>query len=400
LYQSAGELLARNGQTDEAVDLLREGITRIPPQSSLSSLYQSAGELLARNGRVDEAVELLREGIARIPPHSNLFYLYQLAGDVLARKGEVDEAVKLLREGIARISPQSGLSSLYQSAGDVLARNGRVAEAVELLRNGIASFPAQADQFAISRQTVMILAQHGQPEEAEDLLRKSVSGTATLAAELSSYKTWVQFLSMTGRHSEAVERLMEGIHIIGPQREAGELAEAGAITIACLSEECSWIRCLRPHFEELSFDRAVLIIDLLTAEGTGDWETALEMATEGGRKFGGTVFRDHEILALAAVGRNDCAANRLQELAQPVNENAGRWLQGYVLALGGDTDGCYEVMAPWVARWSDDATDDPLSFCIRIWKDEIHRPRGGRYPLRFPFLPVLADDEWSVQDWS
>ncbi|MFD8854620.1 hypothetical protein, partial [Streptomyces sp. NPDC059604] len=305
-----------------------------------------------------------------------------------------------LREGIVRIPPQASLFSLYQSAGDVLARNGRVDEAVELLRNGIARFPSQSDQFIISRQAVMMLAQCGRSEEAEDLLRKSVSETASLTAELRSYQAWVQLLSVTGRHSEAVEKLMDGIRIIGPKREAKSLAEVGAITIACLSGECSWLRDLRPHLEELSFDREVLIVDLLAAEESGDWEAALEMAMEGSRKFEGAVFRDHEILALAAVGRSDCVADRLQGIAQLTNDSTSRWLQGYVLALGGDTRGCYEVMAPWAARRSDDITDDPLGFCVRVWKEEIHRPRGGRYPLKFPFLPMLVDDEWSVQNWT
>ena len=64
--------MAREERTGEAIDLLREGITKVPDQFGLSSLYQSCAELTARENRTGEAIELLRGGITKVPPEFSL----------------------------------------------------------------------------------------------------------------------------------------------------------------------------------------------------------------------------------------------------------------------------------------------------------------------------------------
>ena len=88
----------------------------IPPEKNLFSLYQIAAELMARDGQTQEAIKLLRQGIGVIPPEKNLFSLYQLLGEIHCRDGNVEEAIGSLREGYRRISSRFNGYKLIEAA--------------------------------------------------------------------------------------------------------------------------------------------------------------------------------------------------------------------------------------------------------------------------------------------
>ncbi|MFD8854621.1 hypothetical protein, partial [Streptomyces sp. NPDC059604] len=116
LYTVAAEFLAVNNEgLVMAIDLLREGVTRLLPEARAVSLYPLAATYLNRTGKWAEAIDLLSEGISHFPSRSSVTPLYGMNADLLARNGRVEEAVELLREGIVRIPPQASLFSLYQS---------------------------------------------------------------------------------------------------------------------------------------------------------------------------------------------------------------------------------------------------------------------------------------------
>jgi len=174
LYQSCGELLARENRAPEAIELLKEGIGKIPPTQSLFSLYQSCGELLARENRASEAIELLKEGIGKIPPTQNLFVLYQSCGELLARENRASEAIELLKEGIGKIRPTQNLFALYQSCGELLARENRASEAIELLKEGIGKIPPYKGGYKLVESTLLIMAALRRGDLIEGLLTESI----------------------------------------------------------------------------------------------------------------------------------------------------------------------------------------------------------------------------------
>lgn len=98
----AADLQEEAGQSEEAIDLLREGIGQVSSRN-LVSLYQSCGELLSRVGRLEEALELLREGIERVPArHSGYRIAEQLALYELGRGNT--EGLRALTSGSVLLS--------------------------------------------------------------------------------------------------------------------------------------------------------------------------------------------------------------------------------------------------------------------------------------------------------
>lgn len=65
-WQLCSEILSQMGRNEEAIDVLKDGIARVPVNMSVFSLYQAAGELLAQTGKTDEAIVLLKDGIAKL----------------------------------------------------------------------------------------------------------------------------------------------------------------------------------------------------------------------------------------------------------------------------------------------------------------------------------------------
>jgi tetratricopeptide (TPR) repeat protein len=101
-------LLGQANRIDEAIELLRQGINRIPPDKSLVTLYDRCSILLGQANRIDEAIELLHQGINRIPPDKNLYILYQTGSKIFSKANRVRDAIEFLKEGIHNIPLDQG----------------------------------------------------------------------------------------------------------------------------------------------------------------------------------------------------------------------------------------------------------------------------------------------------
>jgi len=156
-----------------AINVAKEGISKIPPTQSLFSLYQSCGELLSRENRASEAIDLLKEGIGKIPPTQSLFSLYQSCGELLSRENRASEAIDLLKEGIGKIPPTQSLFSLYQSCGELLSRENRASEAIDLLKEGIGKIPTHKGGYKLSESALLILAAMRRGDLIEGLLTET-----------------------------------------------------------------------------------------------------------------------------------------------------------------------------------------------------------------------------------
>ncbi|NJN18799.1 MAG: tetratricopeptide repeat protein [Oscillochloris sp.] len=81
------ELLSRMGRVEEAIDVLKAGIARIPVDRDVKALYASCAQILAQQGRHQEAVDLLEHGIARVPVDHDVKALYASCAQILTQQG-------------------------------------------------------------------------------------------------------------------------------------------------------------------------------------------------------------------------------------------------------------------------------------------------------------------------
>ena len=119
-----------NGIPD-AIKATREGIKTVPPTQNLFSLYQAAGDILARDGKSEEAVTLLREGSGRIGNMSNGYKLVESA--ILLTIGL--DRVELIHDWPITGMQKPLLDTLTQYAA------GNYQDAVKLAMTGIEAYP-------------------------------------------------------------------------------------------------------------------------------------------------------------------------------------------------------------------------------------------------------------------
>ena len=89
--------------------MLKEGIGKIPPTKNLFALYQSCGELLAREDRVSEAIDLLKEGIGKIPTRKGGYKLQENIMLIMVALGRGDMIEELITDFGESLSPPQRL---------------------------------------------------------------------------------------------------------------------------------------------------------------------------------------------------------------------------------------------------------------------------------------------------
>ena len=85
--ENLGDLLLKNGRTDEAIAQFQKTLA-IKPDDAVA--YSNIGKALVQKGQVDEAIVQFQKAIAIQPDYA--FAHYNL-GDALLQKGQVDEAI-------------------------------------------------------------------------------------------------------------------------------------------------------------------------------------------------------------------------------------------------------------------------------------------------------------------
>ena len=231
--------MARKNRTKEAIELLREGITKVPPQLNLHVLYQACAELMARENRTGEAIELLRAGITKIPPQFGLSSLYQACAELMARQNRTGEAIELLREGITNILPQFNVFTLYQACAELMARENRIADAIELLREGIVKVPPHLNGYRLAESVLYLAIAGGNHELLEKL---AAGGTPVLGAQQ--------------RALAAVLLLQTRGDWVGAAKEARRARSQHPTYMAlCAQEAFSWLAAKQAEQAQSALDR-------------------------------------------------------------------------------------------------------------------------------------------------
>ena len=171
LYQRGSDIFAKAGREQEAIALLKQGISVIPPDKSLNALYQACGQLQARNGKANDAIALLQEGLLKVPKDKGSISLYQALADLLEKSGRTAEALGVLQSGIDNLSPARNLAPLYQASADLFQKTGNIDDAIAILRQGMAIVPPEQNLRALYQACADLLIRKGRKEEARRTLR-------------------------------------------------------------------------------------------------------------------------------------------------------------------------------------------------------------------------------------
>ncbi|MGE4536631.1 MAG: glycosyltransferase [Desulfovibrio sp.] len=171
---------------EETVKAFRRGAGVVSPTQNLFALYQSCGELMAREGRAEEAIELLKEGIDHIPPTQSLYALYQSCGELMAREGRAEEAIELLKEGIDRIPPTQSLFALFSKLSGIYLYRGEEQNALDALTDGLtATTSNQATFLVLKRQLVVILHILARDKELTDIQKANKTNERDVCNQLA-----------------------------------------------------------------------------------------------------------------------------------------------------------------------------------------------------------------------
>ena len=320
LYEDAAKLLAAADRRDDAIDLLREGITRLGPEHNVFSLYQDAAELLAAADRRDDAIDLLREGITRIGPEYHVVSLYEDAAKLLAGADRRDDAIDLLREGITRIGPEHSVVTLYEDAAKLLAAADRRDDAIDLLREGITRIGPEHNVFSLYLDAAELLAGADRRDDAIDLLREGITRIGPEHSVVSLYEDAAKLLAGADRRDDAIDLLREGITRLRPEHNVVSLYQDAAELLAGADRRDDAIDLLREGITRIGPEHNVVSLYEDAAKllaGADRRDDAIDLLREGITRIGPAhnVFSLYQDAAelLAAADRRDDAIDLLRE---------------------------------------------------------------------------------------
>ena len=351
LYLECGALLSRLNRMDEAIDLLQKGIERIPPDKDVQSLYTACSSLLGKSGQIDEAIALLQTGIERIPPDKNAAELYTACGSLLEKNGQINEAIALLQKGIERIPPDKDVQSLYTSCGNLLEKNGQINEGITLLQTGIERIPADKDVRTLYTACSSLLEKNSQIDEAITLLKQGIERIPI--QENNRYKL--------------VEQAM--LYCLQSQNQSDLHKICAGSGKSLLSPQC------------LSLGKSLL------AQMQQNWQEAAEIARQEALKYP----KYNRLVAQAAfcwLCSNNLQA--AQQTIQNIQANPGsspKWLQAFIALRAGDRELAQKCLSAYLNRPVQVPQELNEAFLLALWDNSVETEDTSNLSFYFPTLP-------------
>ena len=178
--------LRLNGQTDQAVAVLRKGVIAFPKDYEVSSAY---GKALAANGNFEQALNVIRDAQRADRPD---WRLYSAEGAILDQMGRTAEARDRYAKALA-IAPGEPTILNNMALSHLLA--GELSQSEQLLRQAAQSPNANS---RIRQNLALVLGLQGRFPEAEQIARSELdpaqaeANVAYLKAMLAQANTWQQ----------------------------------------------------------------------------------------------------------------------------------------------------------------------------------------------------------------
>jgi Tfp pilus assembly protein PilF len=165
------EALAAAGQSDEALDQLRQTTARRPPFPP--AFLQHAGQL-AKTGRLDEAIAVLENGIALAPDAVDL---RMELGFMHIKRNNRTKARALFLQVLA-VAPER--HDVFAALAKVMALDGEYAGAADNYRQALGLRP---DDTVIRNSLGLCLLEMGERDAGEANLRAAVRGAPQTAGQ-------------------------------------------------------------------------------------------------------------------------------------------------------------------------------------------------------------------------
>jgi len=206
LYLSYAKILFHMRRLEEAVDILKDGISR-PKMKDKSQLIQMCSDLLCRQDRVNDGIEMLVQGIED-PAIKNKFILYHGYSSLLKKKGRIKEAINILKEGIKSPAVENK-SVLVQACAKLLDRDGKHDEAVELIKIFLKK-PGVTGLAPLYQICAKIMDKNGFRNEAIKLLKDTIKGPR-IGNLVSLYQVCAELMLKEGQKSNAEKLVTAGL---------------------------------------------------------------------------------------------------------------------------------------------------------------------------------------------
>ncbi len=195
--RALAELLRRNGQTQQAIALLRRTLARRVDAEALVAL----GDLLAKTKQIEAAIDAMNRALELQP---NLFNAHHQLGIVLQQIGRREEAARSLEQAV-RINPSDPKARL--NLGIALAGLERFAQAETHLRKAVKLVPKSA---ATHYNLGVLLARQDKLPEAAECFRRTVGVDPRHAG---AHNALGQVLGELRRPAEAVRHFRRALEI-------------------------------------------------------------------------------------------------------------------------------------------------------------------------------------------
>jgi len=197
--------LTKLGRNEEAVEILKDGIIKLPIEGDLRILYQASAEILNELDRNDEAILLLEDGLKTIPSDKGLREIYRSYSELLGKLGRDIEAINLLKTGFKEISVDQNVRELYEICAKFLSKINRDEEAIELLKESIAMTPVEQNIIQLYHPVVELLVKVDRAEEAIELLKDGIANIPRNQNIFPLYQLFIESLLKQDKYDEVLE---------------------------------------------------------------------------------------------------------------------------------------------------------------------------------------------------
>lgn len=197
-----GRLFADDGKYEEAIEVYKEAVRKMPGHYQPQSLYNMLGEAYFKLERYSEAEHWYKEALRVKPDHIPAHLTY---GKMLAKlENRVSEAEQWFNRA-KLLAPND--SSVYQHYGQFLSETERHAEAAMQYVRAAELAP---DEYEIIFNAANTLRQAGQNEEAEKYYRMAVKLRPN---EATSHMNLGAMLHVNGKLVEAEMSYLEALRL-------------------------------------------------------------------------------------------------------------------------------------------------------------------------------------------
>jgi protein O-GlcNAc transferase len=226
-----GAIQSRNGQKQQAVDLIMRAISLRPNQPHF---YETLSQCLLGLGRMDEAIAAVVTAIRLNPNNERHHYDY---ANILLQTTHVNEAIEALRAAL-RINPN--FAEAHQNLGCALHRTGSIEDAEKHLRRALQINPNMPDAY---NNLGGVLTTRMKLKEAGEVYQQALKLRPDFAAAMANLGS---VMRMAGQAQAAIKLLQQAIQL-NPNlpeaynnlgialKEEGRLDEAAAVYLKCLS---------------------------------------------------------------------------------------------------------------------------------------------------------------------